>query len=141
MSIGRSASYGNMEPSVQDARLNHILEALQECPRLRTRQLAAMVDLHPSHLQHLFKKHVGITIGAYSMELRLQLARVLLTRTHKSIKEVRHEVGIPNGANFVRYFKIRFLMTPSGYRRSFQNSFDEQIAILTNENPLKGRTF
>jgi two-component system response regulator YesN len=125
-----------MQHLAMDPRLDRVLHELEEQPTRRTRELAAIVELHPSHLQHLFTKHFGMSISSYSMELRLQHARRLLITTYKPIKQVRHEAGIPNGPNFVRYFKSRFLMTPSDYRKTHQNRFDEQITVLTNENPL-----
>jgi len=96
-----------------------------------------MLDIYASTLQHLFTKELGISITAYSMELRLQQARTLLVSTFKSIKEVRNEAGIPDGPNFVRHFKSRYLMSPSDYRKTFRNRSDEQIPVLTNKETLQ----
>jgi two-component system response regulator YesN len=77
-----------------------------------------MVRLSPDHLERLFKKEVGTSIGRYAMELRLQRASKLLESTFRSIEEIRDEVGIPDGSNFVRHFKNRFGVTPSAYRKA-----------------------
>jgi transcriptional regulator GlxA family with amidase domain len=70
-----------------------------------------------------------MSIRAYSKELRLQRASQLLRTTYLSIKQVRVQSGIPNGANFVRDFKKRFGMTPSVYRKAF-------AVEMTNEKSL-----
>src|SRR5579862_9213305 len=91
-----------------DARLCRVLIALQKCPTRRTKELAAMVSLHPAYLRYLFRKKLGMTVTAYSIGLRLRYARELLVESKKSIKEIRNEVGIPNAANFVRSFRKHF---------------------------------
>src|SRR5688572_30533749 len=104
---------------VTDLRIRQVLIVMEQEPWQRTSCLAAFVRLAPTSLQHLFSKEVGVNIGEYSRELRLQHARLLLATTWKSIKEVRNAVGIPNGPNFVRYFRKRFGMTPSVYQKTF----------------------
>jgi len=83
-----------------------------------------MVGLSPWHLEHLFKKEMALSIGAFSLEVRLRRARKLLTTTFQSIKQIRCEVGIPNASNFVRHFRQRFDSTPSDYRKSVDSNPD-----------------
>jgi len=89
---------------------------------LNLKQLTQMVGLSVSRLQHLFKEETGFSIREYKREARLQQARRLLTETHRPIKDICSEVGIPDNPNFVRYFKNRFGVTPAAYRRSARKS-------------------
>jgi len=50
-------------------------------------------------------------------ERRLQRAEFLLRTTFLSIKEVMIEAGLTSSSHFVQYFKRRYGVTPSGYRK------------------------
>jgi AraC family transcriptional regulator of arabinose operon len=112
------------QPCVVDQRVRHVLERLQDDPRLRPRQLAPFVRLSTSRLEHLFKQEVGTTIGQAAKELQLLRAKYLLETTFQSPKEVRYAVGITDAANFTRQFKERFGITPSACRAA--------VAVFTN---------
>ena len=84
--------------------------------------MAGTVGLSRSRLKDLFRQETGMSIRAYSKELRPQRACELLRTTYLSIKEVRVQSGIPNGPNFDRDFKKRFGMTPSAYREGSQSN-------------------
>jgi len=101
-----------------DCRISHVAQLLIKNPSLRSSDLANVVGVTPSHLERLFRKQVGMSIGAFSLELRLQKAKQLLETTFRSLKQIRHDVAIPDAANFSRLFKKRFGMTPSAWRMS-----------------------
>src|SRR5436309_666434 len=116
--------------NLADSRIKCVLRALHERPWQRTTALARTVRLSPDRLRHLFLKEVGVSISAYSLEVRLQRARRLLRNTNQTIKEIRYGVGIPDGSNFTRYFRKRFLITPSAYRTA--NHFGPRLPDLTS---------
>ena len=111
-----------------DRRVSEILILLQARPNLRAAQLAPIVGLTKSRLHHLFKKEVGINIGTYAKRIQLTRAAELLKETHRSLKEIRNEIGIPNAPNFVRHFKRRFGISPSAYRQLHNSRIDEHKA-------------
>ena len=121
---------------VTDPRITVVLSALEIQPWRTLAELSDVVQLSPSRLRHLFRNETGTSISCYTLELRLERARVLLTTTFQPIKVIRHEVGIPDGPNFAVYFKRRFRMTPSAYRKAFRSRLDQQIAVYTNNKPL-----
>lgn|SRR5262245_3599802 len=100
-----------------DCRIRHVAQLLSLDPSLRSQDLAKAVGVTPSHLERLFRKQVGVSIREFSLELRLQRAKQLLETSFRCLKEIRHEVAIPDAANFSRLFKKRFSMTPSTCRR------------------------
>lgn len=83
-------------------------------------EMARVLGMSASRLQHLFKKETGTSITKYIKEMRLQKARQLLETTHLSIKEIRGKVGIENEPHFLHDFKRRFGRTPTEYRKIFR---------------------
>lgn len=86
-----------------------------------TAQLAEMVHLSASRFRHLFKEETGRTINQYLRERRLERAEFLLRTTFLSIKEVLSEAGVSSMSHFVQYFKKRYGMSPSVYRKHLAN--------------------
>jgi transcriptional regulator GlxA family with amidase domain len=82
-----------------------------------TAELAALVNLSASRFRHLFKEETGVSVGAYLRERRLERAELLLRTTFLSIKEVMTEAGVNSMSHFVSYFKKRYGVSPSGYRK------------------------
>lgn len=82
-----------------------------------TARLAAGVHLSASRFRHLFKEETGLTVTQYLRARRLERAEVLLRTTFWSIKEVMRASGLTSESHFVQYFKRRYGMPPSAYRR------------------------
>src|SRR2546426_7249855 len=116
------SGYPRIPCESQDPRIQRVCHALRMQLSLNLKQLTQMVGLSASRLQHLFKEETGFSVREYKREARLQQARYLLAETHRPIKEICSEVGIPDKPNFVRYFKNRFGVTPAAYRRSAPKS-------------------
>jgi len=119
----------NSARKAADRRIKCVLYALQAQPGLRAAQLAPRVGLTASYLQKLFKKEIGFRIGEYAMELRLLRASHLLAETLKPLKEIRHEVGIPDPSNFARWFKERFGCAPMTFRKRADARLNQQIGV------------
>jgi AraC-like DNA-binding protein len=86
-----------------------------------TAQLAEMVNLSASRFRHLFKEETGRTIHQYLRERRLERAEFLLRTTFLTIKEVLSEAGVSSMSHFVTYFKKRYGVTPTAYRKQLAN--------------------
>lgn len=80
-------------------------------------QLAEMVGLSPSRFRHLFKQERGESVNKYLRERRLERAEYLLRTTFLSIKEVKSLAGLSGTSHFVEYFKKRYGVAPSAYRK------------------------
>ena len=126
-----------LDGHVRDRRIIQVLQALQRQPDQTPGDLARSVTLSTSRLQHLFKTEMGMTISTYVRIQRLNDARELLATSHLSIKEIRNAIGICDASNFVRQFKQCFGTTPSSYRKRSDSSFNQRIAVSTNENVLR----
>ena len=86
-----------------------------------TAELAEMVNLSASRFRHLFKEETGRTINEFLRERRLERAEFLLRTTFLTIKEVLSEAGVSSMSHFVTYFKKRYGMTPTAYRKHLAN--------------------
>ena len=82
-----------------------------------TAELAELVNLSASRFRHLFKEETGRTAFQYLRELRLRRAEFLLRTTFLAIKEVMTETGLTSSSHFVHYFKKKYGMTPTAYRK------------------------
>ncbi len=80
-------------------------------------EMARFVELSVPHLQKLFKIETGTTPMAYLRDIRLKKARKLLETKFSRLKEIGHEIGMPNDSHFTRDFKKKYGVTPTEYRR------------------------
>lgn len=84
-------------------------------------EMAERTDLSLSHFPTVFKTHLGHSPGAYLKKIRLEAAKQLLENTHDHISQIANEVGMPGESHFARDFKIAYKVTPTEYRRQFNN--------------------
>lgn len=84
--------------------------------RVDVKTLAGMAGLSPSHFSALFRRALGISVGAYQTQLRMAQARHLLDTTQDPIAAVAAAVGYLDPFHFSRRFRTVHHMTPSQYR-------------------------
>jgi AraC-like DNA-binding protein len=80
--------------------------------------LARQVNLSPSRLHSLFRRHAGTTPRAAIMAKRMAKAAELLRTTHLLVKEVAARVGIQDDSHFVRDFAKFHGLGPTAYRQA-----------------------
>jgi len=102
-----------------DNRVIEVLRVLEHkfTQPVETRRLAAHVNLGCSRLQHLFKRAIGISIGAYVRNRRLLAAISLIQQTNLRVSEICFRVGFNDVAHFDRVFRRHFGESPTTYRR------------------------
>ena len=79
--------------------------------------VAAAVDVDPSHLSRVFRKHFRITLGDYIRRIRIEKAMKDLRASEKSIAEVAMSVGFYDQSHFHNSFKSLLGITPAEFRR------------------------
>lgn len=82
--------------------------------------LAQELQMSYSWFRHAFKEYTGFSPNQYTLELRIQKSKELLTNSIFSIKEIAYEVGFNNSEYFTTLFRRRTGMTPGEYRRFTQ---------------------
>lgn len=94
-------------------------------------EMAERTGLSLSHFPTVFKTHIHYSPGAYLKKIRLESAKHLLETTHHHISEIADNVGMPDESHFARDFRIAYGLTPTEYRRQFND--DEQDARENGE--------
>ena len=85
---------------------------------LKIEELAGQMGLSTEHFIRQFKRHFGLSPGAYHMRARLQEAARSLRGTQRSIKAVAYALGFSDPKSFTRRFKHYLGVTPSDLRLS-----------------------
>jgi AraC-like DNA-binding protein len=83
---------------------------------VRVAELAAHVNVSPSHYFALFKRLTGRAPIDYLIRLRVQRARALLDSTAASVKEIAVTLGYRDPLYFSRVFKSVHRAPPTEYR-------------------------
>lgn len=124
-----------------DYRISEIIEIIEdEFPRKNDlKDLAFLVNLSVSHLQHLFKREVGISIKQFTCNVRLKKTCELLESTNLRIKEICYIIGCHDRSHFVRDFKRKIGLSPSNYRTKIRldsrKSHKTQYFAINSKSP------
>lgn len=79
--------------------------------------IARQVGLSPRHLETRFRQTLGISPGAFFLNLRLQEARRLILDTALPVQQIALRTGFGSQASFARAFRARFGMSATGLRK------------------------
>lgn len=79
--------------------------------------LCKYVNYSRSYLSRLFKKEVKMTIPEYINSIRIQHARMLISDSQMSLREISLSVGFNDPYYFSKVFKKYTGLSPSDYRR------------------------
>ncbi|MGB0506523.1 MAG: GlxA family transcriptional regulator [Pikeienuella sp.] len=79
--------------------------------------LAGFSMVSPRHLNRVFQDSFGMTTMAYYRNLRLDVARRLLTATPMSLTEIALATGFASSAHFSRCFAVNYGVSPSKARK------------------------
>lgn len=88
------------------------------CENIETDTLEEIACYSSDYLGRLFKQKNGISLGAYVIERRMELAKKLLREDRLWVSEVAQAVGYDNFAYFSRLFRKKTGMAPKEYRKS-----------------------
>lgn len=86
--------------------------------KIRIEDLAAFSHLSPTHLTRLFKKEFHQTPYDYLLDLKINAARLFLTDTMLSVKEIAYRLNFADEHYFSHLFKGKTGQTPTGYRKA-----------------------
>lgn len=84
--------------------------------KFSNKDIAEVFGYNPSYIGRLFKKHTGVTLHDFILELRLETAMELLTTQNLPIGEICNLSGFSDFYHFSKMFKQRSGCTPSQYR-------------------------
>ncbi len=118
----------------------HLMENHVEEP-LSIPGISLELGISQRKLERLFQKHVGRSAVAYYRILRLQYARVMLTNTDLSIREISVACGYSSLSHFAKSFAEQFGRRPRDCRDSWPDSDPAPVwpglsVSLNNVKPL-----
>lgn len=82
--------------------------------------VAAHIHRSSSHLMRRFKAELGISVGEYITQCKLEEACDLLTYDSHSLAEISAYLGYSSQSYFQNVFKKQYGMTPMQYRKQHQ---------------------
>ena len=85
-------------------------------------RIAVELGISQRQLERLFRRHMGCSVVQFGQLLRLQHARVLLTSTRMSIREVSAACGFNSLSYFSQAFAKCFARKPSDYRQAWPDT-------------------
>lgn len=87
------------------------------CENITRDTLGEIVYLSSGYLAASFKKQMGISLGNYIIERRIEKAKELLAEGEFTVSEVAFAVGYDNFAYFSRLFKSKTGVMPKEYKK------------------------
>jgi AraC family transcriptional regulator len=88
---------------------------------IKVAEVAAEVGVHPAHLARCFRTQFRLSLGSYVRRLRLEWAARELLQSPTPLAQLALDAGFADQSHFTRFFKRRFGLTPSAYRRLKQH--------------------
>ena len=79
--------------------------------------IASFLHLNASYLSRLYKRTFGITISDELSQLKIEMARKLLTETDFRAYEIAKKIGINDPVYFAQLFRKHTGINPKEYRR------------------------
>lgn len=80
--------------------------------------IAKTVGLSKFHLEVIFKKSTGKSIGEFIKDERIKRSQELLLNSDLSILEISNEVGFSDSQGLIRLYKDEFDLTPLEFRKT-----------------------
>jgi len=100
----------------QIKRLNDYIDTHLDT-RIRTEELAALLQLSPGHFSHAFKQAMGIPPLAHVARRRIQAAREMMLSTDEPLIRIAHMHGFCDQSHFTRIFRRETGIAPQAWRK------------------------
>lgn len=103
-----------------DVSRSYIFDVIQTIRTAEERKtIASLADrfhVSPTKLKNDFRRITGMTVGAFSSQIRLQQALAMLETTHESVARIAYACGFSDQSYFIEAFRKRYGLTPGAYR-------------------------
>ena len=103
-----------------NTRIRQAMEYIQEnyMHGITVSDVAEQIGISRPHLNHIFQKHIHLSVQNYLINYRMRKASGLLVNSAMSITEIAHRVGYEDPLVFSKAFKKRYDVSPKIYRNS-----------------------
>ena len=112
---------GDAQPDADEERINAIVSYIHANYKrqISLNDLSEKMFLSTAYVSRYIKKKLGVNLGEYLTNIRLDYAVRELEKADKSIARVALDNGFPNIASFNKAFKERYHLTPKGYQEEY----------------------
>ncbi|MCB0697065.1 MAG: AraC family transcriptional regulator [Chitinophagaceae bacterium] len=94
--------------------LAYISHRLDE--EIKLEEMSRLTGYSPFHLHRVIKQELGMTIGAFIKQQRIETAAQLLVLTDTPIAEIKYLVGYTNDSSFSKAFSSIMNVSPRNFR-------------------------
>ena len=94
--------------------------------KIRTADLAALVGYAEYYLTDKFKKETGQSISSYIRRKKIDRAKVLLTTSDDSVREIAEALAFSTANFFIKSFRDIEGITPAQYRKRYHSSLKDE---------------
>ncbi|WP_336784989.1 AraC family transcriptional regulator [Paenibacillus sp. MMO-177] len=84
---------------------------------LKVEDMAKAAHLHPNYFIAYFKKHFGLSPLKYVSMKRVDKAKILLSTTSHSVKDIALQTGFKETNHFAKFFRKETGQSPTEYRQ------------------------
>lgn len=98
----------------QVARIKNFIQ--HNYSNVNLKYIADEMSLSPRYLSRLFNAKNNISYRRYKLDIKMNQAKEMLTKSHLTVSEIAIKLGYKNPETFMRVFKRLMKMTPSEYR-------------------------
>ena len=85
---------------------------------LTVESIAEIAEISASHLAHLFRSEVGMSVRDYLTRVRVTIAQDLLAHTDEKLEAIATSLGFADTSHLAHVFQRITGRPPSAYRRS-----------------------
>ena len=85
--------------------------------RLKVSEIARSVHLSSSHFSRAFKRTFGMTVHAWVMRRRIEMAQGMMVSTPHTLSEIALRCGLSDQSHLTRWFRRVVGVTPGSWRR------------------------
>jgi AraC-like DNA-binding protein len=105
---------------------------------IQIKQAARVCGMSESHFMSVFKEVTGLSFLKYLIHYRVEKARVMLTHTDESMKNICQDVGFCDQSYFGAVFRKIVGVTPAEYRRRFRSNGSAEFPEVHQDLYLRG---
>lgn len=108
--------------SNEDTILSHAAEYIRQnfTSRITIAELADFCHCSESHLSHIFKRRIHVSLSTYINKVRIEASKTFLVESDAPIADIAVSVGFNDPNYYSRVFTGLVSISPTEYRRRFQ---------------------
>jgi AraC-like DNA-binding protein len=101
----------------------------------RIRDIASTLAVSPFHLAHVFRRHTGVSIHQYVLQLRMAHAAARLAAGETNLSRLAIDLGFSSHSHFSAVFRRYFGASPTAFRASAPGLFASPLIGTLNQRP------